>query len=77
MVKALNSLKFSEIAGSEANFLKISSEKQAEMELEKVQGQIKNFEKKFKNLPLGRANFDLYNQGKMKPYSVWKKGREV
>lgn len=61
-----NSYKISTNAKTEAGTAKNKMQKQLDTQLSDIKGQISRFENYYKNLPVGRANFDRFNQGKLK-----------
>ncbi len=62
---ATASLNISVNAHSEAGFAKDKYTRQLDIELQKTEAQINRFESCYKNLPVGRVNFDRYNKGKI------------
>ncbi len=62
---ATASLNISINAHNEADSQKDKYTKQLELKLEQTTSQIHLFENCYKNLPLGRVNFDRYNKGKI------------
>lgn len=63
---SVKSTKSSIYAKDEAGKVKNKFELRVEKELQKAKVQIARFDKNYKNLPIGRVNLDLYNQGKIK-----------
>lgn len=63
---AAGSLSISINAKSEAGSAKDKYKQQLERELNKIEIQISHFENSYKKLPVGRRNFDRYNEGKLK-----------
>lgn len=63
---AAGSLSISVNAKSEAGSAKDKYKQQLENELSEIEIQIVQFETIYKKLPVGRINFDRYNEGKMK-----------
>lgn len=63
---AIKSANCSVGAKGEAGKVKNKFGQRVEKELQKAKAQIARFDQFYKHLPIGRTNFDLYNQGKIR-----------